>query len=154
MLTDSPVVRSTGARILFLVGALVTITILQWTHQMAVHGFLPGLTAIFFVLFAYGDYGATICALLILIVGRSRADRFAGPKHVSLGGRASHTGGDGESRSVGARRVGCLSQPPAVDGRVRRVLPEPGLCRRASHRPVPAAPDGLADSAGLSRISS
>ena len=69
MLTDSPVVRSTGARILFLAGALVTITILQWTHQMAMHGFQPGLTAIFFVLFAYGDYGAAICALLILIVG-------------------------------------------------------------------------------------
>jgi hypothetical protein len=68
MLTDSPVARSTGARILFLVGVAVTITILQWTHQMAMHGDPHGLTAIFFVLFAYGDYGAAICALLILIV--------------------------------------------------------------------------------------
>jgi hypothetical protein len=68
VLTDSPVVRSTGARILFLVGAVVTITILQWTHQMAARGDPHGLTAIFFVLFAYEDYGAAICALLILIV--------------------------------------------------------------------------------------
>lgn len=64
MLTDSPVVRSTGARILFLVSAVVTISILLWMHQMRPHG----LTTIFFVLFARGDYGATICALLILIV--------------------------------------------------------------------------------------
>jgi hypothetical protein len=68
VLTDSPVVRSTGARIQFVVGALVTITILQWTHQMATHADPHGLTAIFFALFAYGDYGAAICALLILIV--------------------------------------------------------------------------------------
>jgi hypothetical protein len=69
MLTGSPVVHSAGARILFLVGALVSVAILQWTHQMSVYGSTHGLTAIFFVLFAYGDYGAAICALLILIVG-------------------------------------------------------------------------------------
>jgi hypothetical protein len=65
---DLPVVRSPGARILFLVGAVVTITILQWIHQMLVGGETHGLTTIFFFLFAYGDYGAAICALLILIV--------------------------------------------------------------------------------------
>jgi hypothetical protein len=61
-------VRSAGARILFLVGAILTITILQWIHQMFVGGETHGLTTIFFFLFAYGDYGAAICALLILIV--------------------------------------------------------------------------------------
>jgi hypothetical protein len=68
VLTDLIVVRSTGPRILFLLGAVVTITILQWIHQMRVSGETHGLTTIFFFLFAYGDYGATICALLILIV--------------------------------------------------------------------------------------
>jgi hypothetical protein len=66
--TDSPVIRSTGARMLFLVGTAVTVALLLWTHQMAAHGDSYGLTAIFFVLFADGDYGAAICALLILIV--------------------------------------------------------------------------------------
>jgi hypothetical protein len=64
VLADSPVVRSTGARILFLVSAVVTSAILLWIHQMRPHG----LTTIFFLLFVQGDYGATICALLILIV--------------------------------------------------------------------------------------
>ena len=64
MLTDSPVARSTGARILFLASGIVTIAILQWLHHVRP----DGLTTIFFELFAYGDYGATICALLILMV--------------------------------------------------------------------------------------
>jgi hypothetical protein len=68
VLTDLPVVRSAGARVLFLMGAVVTITILQWTHQMLALGDPHGLTTIFFILFAQWDYGAAICALLILIV--------------------------------------------------------------------------------------
>jgi hypothetical protein len=68
VLTDSPVVRSAGARILFLVGAIVTVTILEWTHQLFAHGDLHGLTVVFFVLFVHEDYGASICALVILIV--------------------------------------------------------------------------------------
>jgi hypothetical protein len=68
MLTDSPVARATGPRVLFLAGAVVTLAILQWIHQLRLAGDLHGLTTIFFVLFAYGDYGATVCALLILIL--------------------------------------------------------------------------------------
>ncbi|HEX3837012.1 MAG TPA: hypothetical protein VHW25_08655 [Steroidobacteraceae bacterium] len=68
MLTDSPVVSSTGPRILFLVGAIVTAAILLWMHQMRLSGDLHGLTTIFFVLFAFGDYGATVCMLLILVL--------------------------------------------------------------------------------------
>jgi hypothetical protein len=68
MLTDSPVARATGPRILFLVGAVVTVTLVQWIHQMRLVGDAYGLSGIFFTLFAYGDYGATICALLILVL--------------------------------------------------------------------------------------
>jgi hypothetical protein len=68
VLTELPVSRSTGVRILFLVGAVVTIAVLEWINQLLAGGGMHGLTTIFFVLFAYGDYGATICALLILIV--------------------------------------------------------------------------------------
>ena len=66
MLTDSPVVRSTGPRILFLAGAAVTVAILLWTHQLRLSGNPHGMTPIFFYLYAYQDYGATICELLIL----------------------------------------------------------------------------------------
>jgi hypothetical protein len=66
VLADSPVVRSAGPRILFLVGAILTAAILLWTHQMRLSGELHGLTTIFFVLFAYNDYSGAVCALLIL----------------------------------------------------------------------------------------
>jgi hypothetical protein len=59
-------VRSTGPRTLFLVGAVVTTAILIWMHQMRVAGNVHGLSAIFFVLFAYGDYPGAMCALIIL----------------------------------------------------------------------------------------
>jgi hypothetical protein len=68
MLTDSPVVRATGPRILFLVGAIVTIAIIQWLHQMRLSGEFSGLTTIFFVLFTSGDYVPSICMLLILVM--------------------------------------------------------------------------------------
>jgi hypothetical protein len=66
VLTDSPVVRATGPRILFMVGAIVTAAILLWMHQLRQTGEVSGLTVIFYVLFAFEDYGATICELLIL----------------------------------------------------------------------------------------
>jgi hypothetical protein len=68
MLTDSPVVRATGPRVLFLVGALVSIMILQAMSHLRLGGQMHGLTPIFFVLFAIDDYGATICALVILVL--------------------------------------------------------------------------------------
>ena len=66
MLTDSPVVRATGPRTLFLLGAIVTAAISLWMHQLRISGDLKGLTTIFFVLFAYEDYSSAVCAMLIL----------------------------------------------------------------------------------------
>jgi hypothetical protein len=66
VLTDSPVVRSRGPRILFLAGAAVTVALLLWMHQLRVEGVLPGLTTIFYIEFAYLDYWASACELLIL----------------------------------------------------------------------------------------
>lgn len=66
MLTDSPVVRGSGPRTLFLVGAIVTAAMLLWMHQLRLGGQVPGLTRIFYILFAFEDYGATVCELLIL----------------------------------------------------------------------------------------
>ena len=66
MLSDSPVVRSRGPRILFMVGAIVTAATLLWMHGLRQSGQIPGLTVIFYVLFAFKDYGATIIELLIL----------------------------------------------------------------------------------------
>src|ERR1700722_12991069 len=68
VLTDSPVVRSTGPRVLFLAGSLVTIAIFLWMEHLRLSGDLNGLTLIFFVLFTSGDHGATICMLLILML--------------------------------------------------------------------------------------
>jgi hypothetical protein len=67
VLTNSPVVRSAGARNLFLLSAAATVAILLWVHHMRASGELNGLTPIFFVLFAYDDYGATVVALLVLL---------------------------------------------------------------------------------------
>jgi hypothetical protein len=66
VLTDSPVARASGPRILFLVGAMLTVAILQWIQHMRLTGDIHGLTPIFFDLFAFGDFGGTVCALLIL----------------------------------------------------------------------------------------
>jgi hypothetical protein len=63
----SPVVRSAGPRILFLVAAIVTTAILLWTLQMRLSGNLHGLAPSFFVLFAYNDYPGSMGALLILV---------------------------------------------------------------------------------------
>ncbi len=67
MLTDSPVVRTAGPRILFLGAAAVTAVLLLWTHQLRLSGELHGLATIFFVLFAYEDYWAAALELLILV---------------------------------------------------------------------------------------
>ena len=66
MLSNSPIVRPAGPRILFLLGATVTAAMLLWTNQMRLSGDLHGLSTIFFVLFAHNDYPGTVCALLIL----------------------------------------------------------------------------------------
>ena len=68
MLINSPVVRSAGARALFLLSAVLTVAILLWIHHMRLTGATHGLTPIFFLLFAYDDNGATILALLILVL--------------------------------------------------------------------------------------
>jgi len=66
VLNDSPVVRATGPRILFLLGAAITAAILLWMHALRQGGVVPGLTAIFYLLFAFEDYRATVCELLII----------------------------------------------------------------------------------------
>jgi hypothetical protein len=67
VLTDSPVVRAAGPRILFLAGAAVTAALLLWIHHLRLDGNLPGMTTIFFIEFAYKDYWAAACELLILV---------------------------------------------------------------------------------------
>jgi len=67
VLTNSPVVRSSGARMLFLLAAAISVVTLLWMHHMRLTGQPPGLTGIFFFLFAWEDYGSTIVALLILL---------------------------------------------------------------------------------------
>ena len=67
MLSSSPGVRSAGARILFLVGAIVTAAILLWTYQWRLGNDRHGLSVIFFMLFVYNDYPGTVCTLLILV---------------------------------------------------------------------------------------
>jgi len=59
--------HSSGPRTLFWVAAMVTTAILLWTHQWRPGNDRHGLSAIFFVLFVYNDYPATVCALLILV---------------------------------------------------------------------------------------
>jgi hypothetical protein len=68
VLTNSPVVRATGPRVLFLVGAVVTAAVSLWMQQLRLGADTHGLTPIFFTLFAYGDYGAAVCALVILVL--------------------------------------------------------------------------------------
>ena len=67
MISSSCILRFAGPRTLFLIGAIVTTTILLWTHQLRLSGDLHGLAAIFFVLFAYNDYPGAFYALLILV---------------------------------------------------------------------------------------
>jgi hypothetical protein len=66
VLTESPVVRAVGPRVLFLMGAVITAAILLWTHHLRLSGDPHGLTTIFFYLFVDQDYRAAVCELLIL----------------------------------------------------------------------------------------
>jgi hypothetical protein len=66
VLIGSPAGRSAGPRTLFLVSALVTVSILLWICQLRLSGGTHGLATIFFVLFAVNDYPGTELALLIL----------------------------------------------------------------------------------------
>lgn len=68
MLKNPSIVRPTGPQILVLIGAMVTVAILLWTHQMRLSGAPHGLAPIFFVLFAYNDYLGALCALFILVL--------------------------------------------------------------------------------------
>ena len=67
MLTHSPLLRSAATRTLFVVAAVITVTILLWMRQLRLSGDMHGLATIFFVLFTYEDQGATVVQLLILI---------------------------------------------------------------------------------------
>jgi hypothetical protein len=92
VLTDSPVVRSAGPRVLFLVGALVTIAILLSIQQLRLSGIPRGVTPIFFFLFTTSDYGGTVCMFLILVLAvfapmqapARRILRWAGEHPVSI----------------------------------------------------------------------
>jgi hypothetical protein len=77
LLKSSSIVRSTGPRTLFLIGAMVTIAVLLWMHQMRLSGASHGLAPIFFVLFAYSDYPGGLCALIVLLVA------IFGPRYLS-----------------------------------------------------------------------
>ena len=79
MLTDSPLARSAGARVLFLLSAAATAAIFLWMHSMRLNGDLRGLTKALFYFFAYEDYGATICELLILVAAVFLASRIRAP---------------------------------------------------------------------------
>ena len=52
---------------LFLIGVIIAITVLLWTHQMRLSGIRHGMAPIFFVLFANNDYPGALCSLLILV---------------------------------------------------------------------------------------
>ncbi len=69
MLTDSPVVRAASPRLLFLAGGRCRDrrTLLLWMHRLVLGGDLSGMTTIFFIEFAYKDYWAAACELLILL---------------------------------------------------------------------------------------
>ena len=58
----------TGPRTLFVVGVIITAAILVLVYQMRLVGNVHGLSAVFFVLFAYNDFPGGVCALLILVV--------------------------------------------------------------------------------------
>lgn len=73
MLANSPVVKSAPARALFIATAAITAGILLWSHQLALSmlyggGNLHGLTPIFFNLFAFDDYQASVAALAVILI--------------------------------------------------------------------------------------
>jgi hypothetical protein len=72
VLANTPVVKSAPARALFIATAAITAGVLLWTHQLALslnHGSdLHGLTPIFFNLFAFDDYEASVVAMAIILI--------------------------------------------------------------------------------------
>jgi hypothetical protein len=67
LLNNSPLLRSASTRMLFVLASAITLCILYWMRQMRLSGDLHGLATIFYVLFVFEDYGATVIQLLILI---------------------------------------------------------------------------------------
>jgi hypothetical protein len=90
VLTDSPVVRSRDPRVLFLLGAIITAAILLWMHRWRLSGEQHDLSRIFFVLFAFEDYGATVCELLIILAAVFVASRI--PANRVLRAAGEHPG--------------------------------------------------------------
>jgi hypothetical protein len=72
VLANTPVVKSAPARALFIATAVISAGILLWTHQLALgltHGSsLHGLTPIFFNLFAFDDYAASVVSMAIILI--------------------------------------------------------------------------------------
>ena len=66
-LANLAVVRSPGARTLFLVSAAITATILLWANHLLLAGYLAGLHPIFYILFTHFDYPAAMWMLFALL---------------------------------------------------------------------------------------
>lgn len=63
-----PVGRSPAVRILLILSGLITAACVFWLQQLRLTGETAGLAPIFFVLFAFFDYGAALLALVILLL--------------------------------------------------------------------------------------
>jgi hypothetical protein len=62
-----PVAHSKAVRTLFFTTALVTVGLMMWINTLRSSGDMHGLAPIFFILFAYFDFRATMWMLLILV---------------------------------------------------------------------------------------
>jgi hypothetical protein len=76
MFSNLVVVRSPGARFLFLAGAVVTAAILVWANDLSSTGSARALTPIFFRLFTIDDYAGASCMLLVLLAAALFAGRY------------------------------------------------------------------------------
>jgi hypothetical protein len=63
-----PVARSKPVRTLFFATAIVTVGLLIWINELRGSASLHGMSAIFFTLFAYFDFRATMWMLLVLVL--------------------------------------------------------------------------------------
>jgi hypothetical protein len=68
VLAETPVVKSAAARTLLFVTAAITAAILLWAHQLALGRDLHGLAPIFFRLFAFDDYQASMLSMAIILI--------------------------------------------------------------------------------------
>jgi hypothetical protein len=91
VLNNSPLLRSAPARRLFLLASAITICILFWLRLMRHSGDLHGLATIFYVLFVYEDYGATVVQLLILIAAIFLSARVSGRRIIRIAGERPWT---------------------------------------------------------------